>query len=66
MNKFSSAAVSIPDMDGKEADGAKGDCPGISINKGNLGRSVTHTPTRRNSFFRRVSVIQGKNMIIKA
>ena len=59
MNKFSSAAVSIPDMDGKEVDGAKAECLGMAINKGSIGRSVTAIPTRRNSFFRRVSVIQG-------
>ena len=63
MNKFSSAAVSIPDMDGKEVDGAKAECLGMAINKGSIGRSVTAIPTRRNSFFRRVSVIQGiKNL----
>ena len=59
MNKFSSAAVSIPDMDGKEIDGGKGECVGMAINKGSIGRSVTAIPTRRNSFFRRISVIQG-------
>ena len=60
MNKFRSAAVSIPDIDGKGNGGAGGEGPGMAINKGNLARSSTDTPNRKNSFFRRVSIIPGE------
>ena len=72
MNKYSSAAVSIPDVDGKETGGGRVECPGIEITKKNFGRSVSHAsvsplspPNRKNSFFRRVSVAPGTTLLQK-
>ena len=72
MNKYSSAAVSIPDIDGKETSGGRVECPGMAIKKSSIGRSISHTPVsplsppnRKNSFFRRISVAPGTTLFKK-
>ena len=63
MKRLSSAAVTIPDMDGKEVGGGGADHDAVRPSDINIPRinSLPHSMDRSKSFFRRLTSVPGMN-----